>query len=76
MKIVYRDWRSQLTTSSLCDLLVVQLSSPSIEDFDPNPAVQLWHQASIQAQRPDFMEGQRKPHDYASDTSEMDSDEE
>lgn len=76
MKLEKSDWRSRLTTSSLCDLLVVQLSSPSIEDFDPNPAVQLWHQASIRARRPDFMEGKRKPQECASDTSEIDSDEE
>ncbi|CAK6978282.1 zinc finger protein 862-like isoform X2 [Scomber scombrus] len=77
MKLVKSDWRSRLTTSSLCDLMVVQLLSPSIEDFDQNPAVQLWHQASIRARRPNFMEGKRKPQECsASDTSEMDSDEE
>ncbi|KAK5851448.1 hypothetical protein PBY51_002242 [Eleginops maclovinus] len=46
MKLVKSDWRSRLSTTSLCDLLVVQLSSP---------AVQLWHQDSIRSRRPDFM---------------------
>lgn len=76
MKLAKTDWRSRLTTSSLCDLLVVQLSSPSIDDFDPNPAVQLWHQASICTRRPDFMEGRRSTQDCSSsDSSESDSDE-
>ena len=75
MKLVKSDWRSRLSTTTLCDLLVVQLSSPSIEDFDPNPAVQLWHQDSIRSRRPDFMEGKKKTEECASDTSESDSDE-
>lgn len=79
MKLVKTDWRSQLATSTLCDLLVVQLSSPSIKDFDPNPAVQLWHQASIRPRRPDFMEGRRSTQcssdsSDSSDSSESDSD--
>ncbi|XP_060782584.1 zinc finger protein 862-like [Neoarius graeffei] len=76
MKLAKTDWRSRLTTSSLCDLLVVQLSSPYIDDFDPNPAVQLWHQASTRSRQPDFMEGRRSPQDCSSsDSSESDSDE-
>lgn len=56
MKHVKSDWRSGLRSGTLSDLLRVQLSSPNIEDFDPDSAIQLWHQASIRVRRTDFME--------------------
>ncbi|KAK7168667.1 hypothetical protein R3I93_004855 [Phoxinus phoxinus] len=56
MKQVKSDWRSGLRSDTLSDLLTVQLSSPDIEDFDPDSAIQLWHQASVRERRPDFME--------------------
>ncbi|KAG9334817.1 hypothetical protein JZ751_006447, partial [Albula glossodonta] len=49
IKLVSSDWRSCLTLRSLCDLLTVQLSITSIEDFDPTPAIQLWHQRPLTA---------------------------
>ncbi len=75
MKLVKSDWRSRLTSRSLCDLLTVQLSSPSIENYDPTPAIQLWHQASIRPRRPEFMEGKKNAQESTSETSESDSDE-
>ncbi len=38
------------------DLLFVHLSSPSIKDFDPSTAVEMWHASSIRSRRPDLME--------------------
>lgn len=55
-KQVKSDWRSGLRSDTLSDWLTVQLSSPDIEDFDPDSAIQLWRQASVRARRPDFME--------------------
>lgn len=75
MKLVKSDWRSRLTSRSLCDLLTVQLSSASIENYDPTPAIQLWHQASIRPRRPEFMEGKKNTQESTSETSESDSDE-
>ncbi|KAK9977199.1 hypothetical protein ABG768_019020, partial [Culter alburnus] len=67
--------RSHLTSRSLCDLLTVQLSSPSIENYDPTPAIQLWHQASIRPRRPQFMEGKKNTQESTPETSESDSNE-
>ncbi|KAK9971512.1 hypothetical protein ABG768_024875 [Culter alburnus] len=81
MKLVKSDGRSRLTSRSLCDLLLsssgptVQLSSPSIENYDPTPAIQLWHQASIRPRRPQFMEGKKNTQESTSETSESDPDE-
>ncbi|XP_059201277.1 zinc finger protein 862-like [Centropristis striata] len=56
MKIVKSDWRSSLKCETLSDLLMMHLSSPSIKDFDPSPAVQVWHASSLRSRRPDLME--------------------
>lgn len=45
-KIVKSDWRSILAFRNVTDLLLVQLEAPSIEDFDPMPAIQLWNKDS------------------------------
>uniref|UniRef100_A0A4W5JT32 HAT C-terminal dimerisation domain-containing protein n=1 Tax=Hucho hucho TaxID=62062 RepID=A0A4W5JT32_9TELE len=56
MKQVKTDWRSNLKSDTLSDLLMVQLSSPEIREYDPIKAVMLWHQDSIRSRRPDFMD--------------------
>lgn len=57
MKQVKTDWRSSLKSDTLSDLLMVQLSSPDISEYDPTKAVNLWHQDSVRSRRPDFMDG-------------------
>ena len=47
MKLVKSDWRSKLKSETLSDLLTVQLSSQSIKEFDPTPAIELWHLDSV-----------------------------
>ena len=42
MKRVKSDWRARLNTSTLSDLLLVLLEGPSIDDFEPLRACQLW----------------------------------
>ncbi|XP_049449201.1 zinc finger protein 862-like [Epinephelus fuscoguttatus] len=46
MKQVKTNWRSSLLSDTLSDLLMVQLSSPEIKEYDPTKAVILWHQDS------------------------------
>ncbi|XP_070548860.1 uncharacterized protein [Ptychodera flava] len=61
MKIVKTDWRSRLTDSSLSDLMMVQLNSPSIETFDPHDSINIWLKKS---RRPCFNESNKtKPKD-------------
>ncbi|XP_046895147.1 zinc finger protein 862-like [Hypomesus transpacificus] len=74
MKQVKSVWRSGLRSDTLSDLLTVQLTSPNIEDFDPDSAIQLWHQASVR--RPDFMErGAKKRKTQLEDDSETSEEE-
>ncbi|KAA0711968.1 hypothetical protein E1301_Tti021800 [Triplophysa tibetana] len=54
--MVKSDWQSSLKCETLSDLLFVHLSSPSIKDFDPSTAVEMWHASSILSRRPDLME--------------------
>lgn len=56
MKMVKSDWRSSLNCETLSDLLMVHLSSPSIKEFDPSPAVEVWHASSLRSRRQDLME--------------------
>ena len=42
MKRVKSDWRARLNTSTLSDLMLVLLEGPSIDDFEPLRACQLW----------------------------------
>ncbi|XP_077078686.1 zinc finger protein 862-like [Siphateles boraxobius] len=56
MKLVKSDFRASLKNQTLSDLLTVQLSSVSITDFDPVPAIKLWHVGSLWSQGPAFME--------------------
>ena len=60
MKLVKSDWRASLKSQTLSDLLTVQLSSASITDFDPAPAIKLWHVGSLRSRRPIFMDKQRR----------------
>ena len=53
LKAVKTDWRNILKQDTLNHLLLVQLHSAKIEDFDPKPAVELW--ALPKKRRPTFM---------------------
>ncbi|XP_029628081.1 uncharacterized protein LOC115205845 [Salmo trutta] len=56
MKQVKTDWRSNLKSDTLSDLLMVQLSSSEIREYDLIKAGMLWHQDSVRIRRPDFMD--------------------
>ena len=43
MKSVKSDWRSRVNADTLSYLLLVHLTSPDILDYDPSPAVEMWH---------------------------------
>ena len=56
MKMIKSDWRSKLRADRLTDLMRILLDSPPISEFDPRPAVELWHAASVRARRPEAMD--------------------
>lgn len=67
MKLVKTDWRASLKCETLSDLLTVQLSSAPISQFDPAPAVHLWHAGSLRSRRPSYMEKADSSEDECSD---------
>ena len=42
MKRVKRDSRASLNESTLNSLIRISAEGPSLDEFDPNPAIQLW----------------------------------
>ena len=42
MRHIKSDWRSRLTNSTLTDLMRILMESDSIENYNPEPAVDLW----------------------------------
>lgn len=44
MKTIKTDWRSRLTDDSVSDLMTINLDSPEVKDFDPQPAIDVWLQ--------------------------------
>lgn len=71
MKQVKSDWQSRLNADTLSDLLLVQLSSPFISEFDPSVAVQLWHTDTVRGRRPNY-----KDHSSTSECVDSDTDSE
>ena len=57
MKKTKSDWRAKLNDDHLTDLLLIQLESPEIKDFDPIPAIDLWNTSGVRVRRP-FVQGQ------------------
>ena len=43
MKKTKNDWRSNLCDKTLSDLILIELESPSIKNFDPDRAIALWN---------------------------------
>jgi hypothetical protein len=52
MKQIKSDWRSRLTSQRLTSLMMIKLRSPSIKDFNPDTAINVWHTESSRARRP------------------------
>ena len=50
VKRVETDLRNRLKDTTLSDQLTIQLLYPSIEQFDPNPLIDIWYSAA--ARRP------------------------
>ncbi len=56
MKLVKSDRRSRMKNAALNDLMVIQLSSPPVDQFNPDPAIQAWLAGSSRKRRPGFMD--------------------
>lgn len=53
MKLIKNDWRNKLGNQSLRNILQIILHTPAIKDYDPIPAIHLWHSLGERARRPE-----------------------
>ena len=52
MKRIKSDWRCQLNTETLDQLIRISVSGPKLSEFDPKPAVQRWWLEGQRSRRP------------------------
>ncbi|XP_077991530.1 zinc finger protein 862-like [Glandiceps talaboti] len=54
------DWRAALNTQTMCQLMRIVLHRPTMEDFDPRNAIEMWYNRGQRMRRPDIQPyGQR-----------------
>lgn len=54
MKKTKTDWRSSLQDDHMSDLMIIQLESKNIGDFDPTESIELWLTSGQAPRRPCF----------------------
>ena len=60
MKRIKSIQRNHLDENSLSNLLMIKLQGPTIEKFNPDPAIQLWLNKGQMPRRINFMENKPK----------------
>lgn len=56
LKLTKTDWRARLRNTVLYDLLLIQFLTPTVEEFDPVPAIHHWNSSSVRARQPYFLD--------------------
>ncbi|XP_060569589.1 uncharacterized protein LOC132728006 [Ruditapes philippinarum] len=54
MKLQKTDWRACLGDRHLTDLMLISLEGDELEDFNPEPALEIWENSGIRSRRPYF----------------------
>ena len=54
MNIIKSDYRAQLQSVSL-NLMYLSIDGPSVQEFDPQPAIDYWASKSLRVRRPDYV---------------------
>ena len=64
MKLTKTDARNRLSTEALSCLLLIQLLSPNVGEYEPDEAIKLWLVAGPRKRRNNFKQKQlkKKPH--------------
>ena len=55
MNIIKSDYRTQLQSVSLNNLMYLSIDGPSVQEFDPQPAIDYWASKSLRVRRPDYV---------------------
>ncbi len=75
LNIIKSDKRTQLSNESLNDLMTISTSGQTIEDFNPDPAIELWWKDKVRRpnQKPRKLYKHRQQDDSSSSDSDSDS---
>ena len=57
MKLTKTNTQSRMNNTTLNHSIIIQIATPKVKEFDPNPAINRWMNTSIRPQRPVFYEG-------------------
>lgn len=57
MKLTKTSIRSRMSNTTLNHSMVIQMATPGVKEFDPDPAIHRWMNASTRPRRPVFNEG-------------------
>ena len=57
MKRTKTNTRSRMNNTTLNHSMVIQMATPTVKEFDPDPAINRWMNTSIRPRRPVFYEG-------------------
>ncbi|KAK3103242.1 hypothetical protein FSP39_017756 [Pinctada imbricata] len=74
LKLIKTKLRTNLSDTSLNEQLAIKLLSPSMENFDPDDAIQYWNTSVLRSRRPNFMKDrvqQRKKDKENEDVQEI-----
>ena len=61
MKMTKTTSRTRLTAQSLTNVITIDMASPAIEDFDPEPAIIRWLEGGKRRRRPNFKDKNAGP---------------
>ena len=75
LKRTKTDWRNRLQSSSITDLLTIEMYTPEVGSYDPTTAVDLWlkNEESSRSRRPHeaaYARGPNSQQDGSSDSEE------
>lgn len=62
------DQRTRLVEQTTEDLMRISINGPSLQNFNPIPAIELWWEDSTRSRRPEF---KRKPKDTCTPSTEI-----
>ena len=75
MKLTKTNTQCRMNNTTLNHLMIIQMATPKVKEFDPDPAINRWINASIRPRRPLFYEGssrkQARPEKHETDIVEV-----
>jgi hypothetical protein len=58
LKLTKTNGRGRMSNSTLNDVMTIMMETPTVSEFDPQPAINNWLSASARKRRPGFLDGE------------------